>query len=438
MRRLTTVFFLITFLVGGPAQSQHIFSSLDSLLNYATVKNISLQSYDIKVQKAKMAKLAAILNIPEVSGNVSVAYTNNTRLPVNLFPAETFGGQPGTYREVQTGVQYVTNFNENIDIKLFNLKGWENLKLSRLNIEATVSDKQLSIKALYDNIAATYFNIVNLQEQLLSAKQNVLAADTLLKISQQKYQQGIIKQQDVNDAEVGYINSKESASQFIFLIEQQYLALKILSDIPDADSIVISQKIYEVNDVMIPAAETSTLSVKNSLLKEKVAWSNYKQYKYSMYPTLSFFQSYTNQQYNTRGKLFDKNVNWIPSNYIGLKLSIPLPNASTIAQASNAKYEYLLAQKTTEQQKIKSGLEAKQLSVEYSKALSQSRSNAVVYRLRTDTYQKNLDLYEEGLISLDQTLTSFNEMVNSNYNLISSRINVLLAGAKIDINNKIK
>ncbi|MBX9784799.1 MAG: TolC family protein [Chitinophagaceae bacterium] len=428
----------LLLLITYSSKAQIVFANLDSLLSYARSKSITIQTGHIKLDQAKKAKLAAVLSIPDVTGNASLSYTHNTRLPVSLFPAEVFGGQPGTFREVQTGIPYNTNFNENIDVKLLNLKGWENLKLSKLNIESSVSDNKITLKSLEENIAATYYNIVNLQEQLISTNKNLEAADTLLKITENKYAAGIAKQQDVNDAKVNYLTTKENSKQIEYLLAQQYLSLKILCDFPEQDSITITEQLLAAPNYTMPVITENNVAVTNSFLKEKVAFSNYKVQKNALYPTLSFFQSYTNQQFNTSSKFLDKSVSWIPSSYIGLRLSIPLPNANTISQVSKTRYDYLLAQKNTEQQKIKAGLEIKQLSVDYAKAVSQAKANNEIYKLRKETYEKNLNLYSEGLMSLEQTLNSFNTMVSSHYNLISSRITVLAAKAKIDINNHIK
>jgi outer membrane protein TolC len=436
MKRSCAIFLLCSLLSIAQTKAQVVFTNVDSLLTYATARSINLQTGNIKLQQAQQAKLAAALNIPEITGGASFSYTNNTRLPVNLFPAETFGGQPGTFREIQTGVQYVTFLNENIDVKLVNLKGWENFRLAKLNIAATSSDNQLTLKNLHTNIATTYFNIVSLQQQHLATLQNIAAADTLLQVVQQKYRQGLVKQQDVNDAQVSQLNSMSTAQQIQYAIAQQYLALKILCDIPTSDSISINQPIATL--AQPPAITTSGLAVQNGLLKEKVAWSNYKQYKYGLYPTLSFFQSATTQQYNTRAKWFDGSVRWIPSSYVGLRLNIPLPSANALAQVSKAKYDYQLAQKNTEQQKIKAGLEAQQLLVDFNKAVAQVAYSQQIYQLQADTYQKNRNLYQAGLIGLDQTIAGFNAMANGHYNLIAAQVSVLLAKAKIDINNKIQ
>jgi outer membrane protein TolC len=428
----------ISLFLSGAIRAQKVFTSVDSLLNYSASKSISVQSGYIKSDQAKKAKLAAILSIPDVTGSASFAYTYNTKLPVNLFPAEAFGGQAGTFKEIQTGIPYVTNANENIDIKLLNLKGWENLKLYRLNIESSTAENKVTLKSLLENVAATYYNILSLQEQLASTAQNLTASYSLLEITQNKYNAGLVKQQDVNDANITYLTTKENKNQIAFLIKQQYLALKILCDIPEQEEIEIINKLSETVFDANPFIDSNNVTLVNSLLKEKIALSTYKQQKYSLYPTVSFFQSYTTQQNNTRGKLFDNSVKWMPNSYIGLRLSIPIPSSNTITQVSKAKYDYLLAKKNTEQQKIQSCLSVKQLYTDYNKTLSQAVANKEIFSLRKENYEKYLNLYKEGLTSLDQTLDSFNAMVNSNYSLVSSQVAVLAVKTKIDINNRIK
>lgn len=422
----------------GSAHSQKVFMSVDSLLNYSASKSISVQSGYIRLDQARNAKLASILSIPDITGNLSLSYTHNTKLPVNLFPAEVFGGQPGTFMEIQSGIPYVTTANENIDIKLFNLKGWKNLKLYRLNIESNISDNKITLKSLFENVAAAYYNIISLQEQLASTIQNMSSANSLLEITQNKYKAGLVKQQDVNDANINYLTTEENKNQIEYLIKQQYLALKILCDIPEQEEIQIVNKSSLTEFGERPSIASNNIALTNNLLKEKTALYTYKQQKHSLYPTVSFFQSYTTQQNNTRGKLFDSRVSWLQSSYIGLRLNIPIPSSSTIAEVSKAKYDYLLAQKNTTQQKIKSDLEINQLGVDYNKAFSQAVANNKIFLLRKENYEKNLNLYKEGLVSSEQVLDSFSDMVTSNYDLVSSQVTVLAAKTKIDINNRIK
>lgn len=438
MKRIKNILPVLFIAISTHTNAQKTFSNLDELLDFAKQKNISIQQGEIKMTQAKKAKLVAIANVIDPAINTTSSFTDNTKLPVNLFPAETFGGQPGTFREIRSGVQYVTNLNQNADIKLLNFGGWENLKLAKINIESTESDNKITLKNLYNNIASSYYNILSLKEQIKSTQENISTSETLWKIAQNKFEQGWVKQQDVNDAKASFLNTQENSRQLEFLTQQNELSLKILCDIPENDSIVINQTISNDSSYQVPSIQFNDLLVSSSYLKEKYALSNYKQYKKNQLPTLSFVASNTFQQNNTKFRVIDNDVNWINSNYLGLKLIYNLPSARSVSQIYNAKFEYQLAQKNTEHYKIKAELDYKQLETDYEKALSQAKTNYEIYLLRKDTYEKNQKLYQEGLMGIDQTINSYNAMVNASYSKISSQINVALAQSKIDINNKIK
>jgi len=433
MRRIfiTTLFVLGTL----SALAQKSFHSLEAFIAYSQEKSLVLQSNQIRLEQAQKAKLAAILGTADPLASITGSFINNTKLPVNLFPAEAFGGQAGTYRQVQMGVQYTTATTQSIDIKIINPAGWENLKLAKINIDLTESNNQISQKNLQESIATSYFNILTLQEQLKSTQRNLSVADTLRQIAQNKYDLGLSKLQEVNDTKVNYLAVQENIRQIEFLIKQHYIILKILCDIPENEEIKIEQSV-DFQNTARPSIEASSLTTNNSLLKEQYAWSTFNQTRKTSLPTLSFVASNSYQLFNTEFKMFDGN--WINSNYIGLKLNFVLPNATMIANKTQARYNYELTKKATEQARIKASLESTQLANDFDKMASQASTNQEIYDLRKDSYQKNKNLYHEGLLGLDQTLNSFNAMINAEYSLISSKISVLLNQSKIDIHNKIR
>jgi len=431
------LFLIIAVFYSLTGKSQTSFATLDSYFEYVQQKNTSIKSGNIKYDQAKKARLAALYGITDLTGNVSLSTTDNTKLPVSLFPAETFGGSPGQYTKVQTGVPYSSTLNEYAELKIINPQGWSSSRLAKINLESTESDNKVATKTLYENIATTYFNIVNLQEQLISTEKNLAAADSLFKIVENKFNAGIVKQQDLNDSKVNYLNTEENVSQIKYLLKQQYIALKILSDIPENEDIKITQKVSS-EPLSSLVVENNKLTYTSFLLKEKAAKTYYNQMKSSLLPTVSAFASNSNQQFGSQFSLFDNNVSWINSNYIGLKASWTIPTANSITQISKAKYDYLLARENTLHYQIKSDLELAQLSNDFEKAKSQAITNKKVLDLREDSYNKNFANYSSGVLGLDQTLNSFNSMVTSDYNYISSIINLMLAQAKIQINNKIK
>jgi outer membrane protein TolC len=438
MKAYNYIFLLVFCVFFSALQAQKTFTNVNELIDFAKKKNITLQQGAIKIEQAKKAKLAAKVGVFDPTINNSLTVLDNLKQQVNLFPAEIFGGPHGTYKEVTTGTKYVNTVGNTADIKILNLGGWENLRLSKINIESVAGENKMTEKTLFENIASAYFNIVNLQEQAKQNQQNLFAAAQLLSITEEKYKAGIVKQQDVNDAKASYLTTKENTQQLSYLITQNLISLKILCDIPVNEVVNIQPAPLEKSPSLKPAITLNELGMNNSLLKEQYALSNFKQLKKSNLPTASILFNQSYQQNSPQFDLFNGNSKWYYSDYIGLKLNVPLPSAKAITLQNNAQYEYLLAQKNTEHSKIKAALDFQQLGNDYEKAVSQATANQEIYNLRKDTYQRNQQLYSEGLIGIDQTINSFNAMVNANYSLVAAQINVQLALIKIEINNKMK
>ncbi len=438
MRKLALLCLLVAHMLVAnnlSAQTQAI-TSFDDFMNLAKSKSITLKNGEVQLSESKKAKLAAILGVLDPTGNVALTYQNNTQLPVNLIPSEILGGQAGTFQEVKFGVQYSTNFNTSTDIKLINLVGWENLRLSKLNLQLTEINNRIALKNLYENSAAIFYNIATLHEQLKSTTQNLGGAEKLHQITLNKYQTGLVNQQDLNESIANKKSIEEQINQIKFLLQQQYIAIKLLCDIPEEVQFTIepkSQSTTTMSDV-----QNNQLLFKNAVLNERIASSNYKKVSYSFLPTLSLFFSSTEQQFSTKSRIFDNNLNWIPSSYVGFRLSMPLPSASAVSQFYKAKYSHQLARNGAEQFMIQSKLKTNQLMVDHNKAVSQRESNKAIYELRKDTYEKNLQNYEAGIIGLEQTIRSFSEMINSHYNFISSEKVAEMTQTKININNTIK
>jgi outer membrane protein TolC len=422
------------FMSGVSAQNS--FSSLAELMNFAEKRSVILQSNYLKVQQAKQAKIAAILGIPDVSANVNGSFMENTKLPVTILPSSAFGGQEGEVKEISMGSPYQTSSQQNIDVKLINAEGWKNLKLAKLNMAVSETDVLLNKKALEESIAATYFNILQLQDQLKCADKNYLAADTIHSITLNKYNKGLVKQQEVNDSKVNVLNMAQSKNNIVLLIRQAYTTLKILADIPETESIFLSETLDKIDLLTMPSIQKNELSVLYSHQKEKYALHQLKKTNYSFFPTLSFFASNSYNAYNQSYTVFDGN--FINSNYLGLRLNWNLPNAQMIANRSNAKFSYLLSQKATLQSEIKAGLDATQLSTSYAQSLSVQKTNTEIEQLQFDTYVKNKNIYQQGLLSLDRTILSFTNYINAQYSTIQSKANMALSIAKININNKYK
>lgn len=418
-----------------PAQTKMV-TNFDEFMEIAKSNSITLKNGEIHLSQAKKEKLASLLGIVDPTGSATLTQLNNTRLPVNLIPAEILGGQQGTFQEVKFGLQYNTNFTTTVDVKLINLEGWETFRQSKLKIGQIESTNKITLKEIYDNSVVIFYRIVTLQAQLESTIKNLEGAQKLYQITWNKHQAGIVNKQEVNESEISKNSIEEQVKQLQYQVKQQYLALKLLCDIPEEIEIQIKSEIKErISGVAI---ENNLIKVNHALWNEKLSLSHLRKIKYSLFPTVSAFTSSAQQQFNTKARFFDNKVSWIPSSYVGLRLGIPLPSAGTMSQFFKAKHDYQKAKNNTEQISIQAKLTTSQLKVDFDKSVSQRNANRQIYQLRKDTYEKNLQNYEAGILGLDQTIRSFHDMINSEYNLISSEIMVSTLITKININNTIQ
>lgn len=396
MRKITLCFQLLLW-VNLVSNAQAVFTRLDSLTTYAQSRSTTLQSGNIALTRAKKARLGALLGIPDPTGQATFSYTHNRQLPVSLFPGELLGGQAGTYQEVAIGVPYVSNWSQDVNIKLLNIAGFRQWRLSKINIDLNESNNQVTLQSFRENIATIYFNIVRLQAQQQTAKESQSAADSLYQIAQNRYESGLVKIQDVNDAKVNALQTEESARQIGYLIEQQYLSLKVLSDIPEDEEIQIAHSLTNnIVEMASPVIEQNSLEADIKQLEMQYALVDYRRQKAATMPTISLFSSSMRQQNSTQIGLFRSDPRWIPSNYIGFRLVIPLPTATQVSQSSAAKYDYLLAQQEWNHAKLETAVSFKQLAVDHGKVVSQWRSDMLVAQLRQDSYEKIKSITKKG------------------------------------------
>lgn len=429
--------FLISFNQSSYSQDQILVRTLDDLISYSYQTSLTIENNTIASSKAKKAKLAAVLGTIDIQGSLlSAQFTDNTTLGVNLFPSEIFGGEPGTFQEVQTGVRYNTNLTNYVDIKVVNAAGWSNLKLAKINIDQVACNNLISLKGLQENIASNYYNIRTVQGQIESTKTNLAIADTLFQISNSKFNEGLINLQDLNDSEVNLLTTEENLNQLTFLLEQYIISLKILCDIPASTTVSLSpfENVSQNNE--IPQVSINYLEQKSAELNTLYAEKNLASTRSKFMPTLSLQLSNSNNLYNQSFEPLTGD--WINSNYIGVKLNVPIPSSQNISQHWNAKYDLEISQNDFKRAREKVQLNQLQLVSEYQTALSKSSSDTKILALRKESYSRNQDLFEEGIVGLDVVLNSYNALVNAGYNSVSSNVSLELSVSKIKINNNVQ
>ena len=78
-------------------------NNIDSLFKYAENNSQSVKTGDQQVLLAKWQKISAQTGIVNFRVPTNFYLTDNIAQQVTFLPAEVFGGQPGTFKQVTTG-----------------------------------------------------------------------------------------------------------------------------------------------------------------------------------------------------------------------------------------------------------------------------------------------------------------------------------------------
>ncbi len=440
MKRLMLYMILMSASILVRAQKDHTFSNLDSLFSFADQSSSVIKTNEQQDILAKYEKIAAIANVFNVRNQVGFSLTDNNRLPINFVPGELLGGPAGTYKELTLGQQYVSNFNLGPQIDIINPAAWAKVKSATISQKLINTNNLINKESLYESIAACYYNIISLKEQIELTKQNLSSSDTLLMIVNNKYSLGLVRQQDVNDATANKLTLQDKLKQLQATLEQQYNSLKILIDIPSEDNLTISNKL-EYDQLFNPDLNVNnSLRYSSSQLESESAKANYNYDRLSNLPVVSAFYSYSYYQ-NSNNRFFDQSTGtskWLSSSYVGIKLTFSFPDLNKLLIPINSKINYNISRINVEHSKHQNDISNQQLQLDYKKAYSQFITSQQISQLKEQNYKMAFDQYNESIIAFDKLLEAFDAMLGSRLNYSSALANLLYTKSKIDLNNNIK
>jgi outer membrane protein TolC len=431
MRNIFKIFSFL--LLSANVQAQASFSSLDSLLSYADKKSGLSKISDQQLLLAKWTKVAALANSVNFRNPVSFSATNNLLLPVNFIPAEAFGGPAGTFRQITLGQQYVSNFNFNPQIDLINPGNIAKAKSASINQELTALSVSISKKNQHEGIATSYYNYHGMKKQAVVMKKSLEQADTLVFILKNKFESGIIREQDLNNAKANQLNIQDKLSQLKTNLEIQANALMILCDIPS------ELRLNEPSNLSLwEVRPSSSLQQKYQVAQSRYAKSELNAMRFSMLPVVSAVY-YQGWQKNSNTGFTDGGANWIESKYIGLRVTLPFPpDATKLSQTYANKVSYKIASLNADHLKIQEDLSNKNLGLEYERSLATYETALKIIDLKRMNYEKSLAQFKEGLLSADLLINYFNDLLSSELNVSVAWSALELSKSRIIINNSIK
>ncbi len=409
------------------------FNSLDELWNEVKKHNTVLKANTIQSEIARLAYKTSLANVINPRIPATVNFIDNTKLQSTFIPAEFFGGQEGSFKQIQFGQQYNTMVALQPQFDLLNLSAVAQIKYAKINKNLTESKNLLNEYNLLEQLNSTYHNILSLKSQKLILQQNLAIAEKIKSLTDHKYHEGQIRKQEVNEAMVHIINIKDKIEQIGFNIDIQQAMLSLFvenSFQPELTQTLVPETFdsaLTANDLTL---EADTKHLEHALLQQDI-----KSLQYQYFPTISFISSF-NWQNLSNTFFLSSDASSINYNHVGLKLTWEFPTVQRLSSIKNKQFQLETLSLAEQHAHTEASLQAEQLNLEYQKAIKQYDNFLQIIKLKEDTYQKCQQQYEENVLVLDKLLTAQNDLLNSQLNFIMALANISYTKNRILINNR--
>lgn len=428
-----TTFLVVLCVFSLKAQETVKLSSINEAFALAKNKNYTFVNAELQKNIAELTKKAAVGNVFNPRVPTTIQALDNMNQQVSFLPAEAFGGPAGTFKQVTIGQQYVSTFAIMPQFEIFNFSNLAQVKSSKINEALVDNQNKLNEQQLYNKINSIYSNILSFNGQKEVLQENLVLAENIQTIIKQKFDEGLVRMQEVNEAEVNVISIKDKLEQLEVNLKMQYQLLNLFFENQASSEVTESIWNYENSSTITQAK--NNLDVENTHLQRLLAKQEYKSLRYQNFPSLSFVSSFSWQNLSNES-FFSSQSNNTNFNYLGLKLNLDLPTAQRIANTRNKSIQVKMLSNSEEHAVKENEIKNQQLLLDYDKALKQAENYKKIVLLKKDTYDKNYNQFKENILSLDKLLISQNDMLVSKLNLVVALANISFNKNKIDINNK--
>jgi OMF family outer membrane factor len=238
------------------------------------------------------------------------------------------------YKEVQMGVPHNIGANIQLAMPVYNPQVYGAIEATKIASELNGLQYKKTEEQVFFEISNLYYNAQILAHQKTFIDSNLLNTGKLLENLKLLHAQQMIKKSDVSKVELQkeQLNSQRQLVENNF--EQVMNALKFSMGIPIQQEIQIETAVKNKEEVDYPNSLPVDLQI--ALTQNKLLSSELSTLKDSRLPTISLFGSYGQTGFGYDEKPNDF-LNFYPSAFAGLQLSVPLFNGTVTKRKINQK-----------------------------------------------------------------------------------------------------
>ncbi|SFW79276.1 TolC family protein [Chitinophaga sancti] len=412
-----------------PVSAQLRFSSVQDLWKYADGHNIQLTASIASDKEAALSlKAAKGALLPTISANGN--YTDNIRIQSTLIPAHLFDQTvpDGTFYEATFGKRYNYNTAANVQLNLINTQNWFAIKTAKLDKEIAALNIQKTRRDLYEQLANNYYSYLLADEAEKLFQSNAATMDTVFASVQRKYNDGFVSEVTINNAA---INKEKATKSLVTATQNKLLQLNNLQQLLNTgDRIEISEQPVTPYIPQPFAPDPDVSLAFGEFLKSKVQWQSSKA---AYAPTLSAVYQYS-RTITTDHFMQFSNSNDLPSQYWGLRLSVPIFSGNNRHYTvQKTKIDMDLKQQQYQAAGLQSQLTNQNILLSYNTAFKNMEKAKEILAMYKSNDSHATQLLEEGSISIDDRLRYYSDMITNQQEYLQSMSDYFIQSYRLQI-----
>ncbi|MFT6844094.1 MAG: outer membrane protein [Flavobacteriales bacterium] len=390
-------------------------------------------AYDVASAQRKIKETIAI-GLPQITGKAS--YNNFIKQPVQLIPAEFFGGNEGEFSEIIFGTKQNASGEIMATQLLFDGSYIIGLQATKAFLTLSKNKQRLSNLEVQEAVTNAYHMVLVAEDNVQLLESSLSKIKSLWRETQAIYDNGFVEESDVDQMAITFKNIENrhhNAGVQVTVARQMLnfqLGINLESTIVLTDNIANLAKTQSDQGFFqstFDVSQNANYQLANTNLQLKHL--QFKNQKAQFLPQLSLFATHQENSFGNDFNFLSNEAKWFPTTMVGVNLNVPIfSSGMKRQQVKQAHIETLKAEQSLKQASQAAELQMLTAKAEYNNALAIYENETQSLRLAEKIKDKTTIKYQEGISSSfeltqaeNQYLTTQGQYIQATFNLLSSK-----------------
>jgi outer membrane protein len=418
--------------------SQQSFS-LKEARQHALAHNYQAKNaaYDVAIAERKIKETIAI-GLPQISGKAS--YNNYIKQPVQLIPAEFFGGAPGEFSEIVFGTKQNATGELSASQLLFDGSYIVGLQATKAFLELSKNQQRLSNLEVQEAVTNAYHMVLVAEKNVSILESSLEKIKRIWRETQAMFENGFVEESDVDQMAINYKNIENSYNNAKVQAEVARKMLNFQLGLGLESEIILTDKIDDLAQIQsdqgffkatFDVGQNANYQLANTNLQLQTLQMKNK--KATFLPQLAAFATHQENSFSNDFNFLSSDAKWFPTTLVGVNLKVPIfSSGMRRQQVQQAKIEVLKAEQNLLQATQGAALEMLNARAEYNNALAVYQNETQSIKLAERIKDKTTIKYQEGISSSFELTQAENQYLNTQGQYIQATFSLLSAKNKLD------